>query len=210
MFARWASPEDVFRMLAELTRGQPCDISGISGYDEIERCGGIQWPLPAGAVAAPGERRLFEDARFFHADGKARLIVGEPRGVVEPTDARYPFTLLTGRGSASEWHTLTRTAKSAVLHKLGIAEPYVEISPVDAARLAISPGQHVVIESRRGWMTARAFVTHAVQPAQVFVPMHYARTNLLTFAAFDPHSRQPAYKACAVAVRALHAGERAH
>jgi assimilatory nitrate reductase catalytic subunit len=210
LFARWSSPEAVFRILAELTRGQPCDISGISGYDEIERCGGIQWPLPAGAVAAPGERRLFEDARFFHADGKARLIVGEPRGVVEPTDARYPFTLLTGRGSASEWHTLTRTAKSAVLHKLGIAEPYVEISPVDAARLAISPGQHVVIESRRGWMTARAFVTHAVQPAQLFVPMHYARTNLLTFAAFDPHSRQPAYKACAVAVRALHAGERAH
>jgi hypothetical protein len=31
--------------------------------------------------------------------------------------------------------------------------------------------------------------------------MHYARTNQLTFAAFDPHSRQPAYKACAVSVR---------
>src|SRR6185369_5085877 len=47
LFARWSSPEAVFRILAELTRGQPCDISGISGYDEIERCGGIQWPLPS-------------------------------------------------------------------------------------------------------------------------------------------------------------------
>jgi len=56
-------------------------------------------------------------------------------------------------------------------------------------------------------MIARAFVTHAVQPSQVFVPMHYARTNQLTFPDFDPHSRQPSYKACAVAVRPLQDGE---
>jgi assimilatory nitrate reductase catalytic subunit len=30
--------------------------------------------------------------------------------------------------------------------------------------------------------------------------MHLASANLLTFASFDPHSRQPAYKACAVQV----------
>ena len=57
-------------------------------------------------------------------------------------------------------------------------------------------------------MTARAFVTHTVQAKHVFVPMHYARTNQLTFPAFDPDSRQPAYKACAVAVRAIREGER--
>jgi assimilatory nitrate reductase catalytic subunit len=208
LFERWSSPEAVFRILAELTRGQPCDISGIAGYDELERCGGIQWPLPAGTSATPGaERRLFEDGRFYHPDGKARLIVGAPRRVAEPTDARFPFTLLTGRGSASEWHTLTRTAKSSVLDKLGVIEPYIEISPVDAAPLGIAPGQRVVVASRRGRMIARAFVTHTVQPTQVFVPMHYARTNQLTFADFDPYSRQPSYKACAVAVRPLYDGE---
>jgi assimilatory nitrate reductase catalytic subunit len=57
-------------------------------------------------------------------------------------------------------------------------------------------------------MTARAFVTHTVQPKQVFVPMHYVRTNQLTFPAFDPESRQPAYKHCAVAVRAARDGDR--
>jgi assimilatory nitrate reductase catalytic subunit len=50
-------------------------------------------------------------------------------------------------------------------------------------------------------MTARAFVTHTVRPGQVFVPMHFAETNQLTLAAFDPQSRQPAYKACAVSLR---------
>jgi anaerobic selenocysteine-containing dehydrogenase len=204
LFERWTSPEAVFKILAELTRGQPCDISGITGYDDLERCGGIQWPLPTGTTAiADHERRLFEDGRFYHPDGRARLIVGEPRRVAEPVDARFPFTLLTGRGSASEWHTLTRTGKSSVLDKLGTLEPYVEISPVDATPRGITPGQRLVVESRRGQMIARAFVTYAVQPTQVFVPMHYARTNQLTFAAFDPYSRQPAYKACAVNVRPL-------
>jgi assimilatory nitrate reductase catalytic subunit len=30
--------------------------------------------------------------------------------------------------------------------------------------------------------------------------MHYEVMNRLTFAAFDPYSRQPAYKACAVRI----------
>jgi assimilatory nitrate reductase catalytic subunit len=127
--------------------------------------------------------------------------------VPEATDAAYPFTLLTGRGSASQWHTLTRTGKSAVLGKLAAAAPYVEVSPIDAATLGIAQGQRVVVESRRGQMIARAFVTHAVQPGQVFVPMHYAGTNQLTFPAFDPHSRQPAYKSCAVTMRPARDGD---
>jgi anaerobic selenocysteine-containing dehydrogenase len=209
LFERWSSPEAVFRILAELTRGQPCDISGITGYADLARCGGIQWPLPAGATGVRhDERRLFADGRFYHPDGKARLIVEDPRRVPEAPDARFPFTLLTGRGSASQWHTLSRTGKSPVLTRLGALEPYVEISPIDAVPLGIASGQHVVVESQRGRMTARAFVTHAVRPAQAFVPMRHARTNQLTLAAFDPHSRQPADRACAVNVRPLDDGER--
>ena len=30
--------------------------------------------------------------------------------------------------------------------------------------------------------------------------MHYAVTNRLTDAVFDPYSKQPSYKACAVAI----------
>jgi assimilatory nitrate reductase catalytic subunit len=77
------------------------------------------------------------------------------------------------------------------------------MSPVDAARLGVKPNSVVEVRSRRGHMTARAFVTHTVQPKQVFIPMHFARTNQLTFAAFDKKSRQPAYKACAVKVTLL-------
>jgi assimilatory nitrate reductase catalytic subunit len=209
MFRRWSSPEAVFDLLAECTRGQPCDITGIRGYDDVETLRGVQWPLPAGQSIDPGaERRLFEDGRFFHADGKARLIVAEPTPLPEAPDEQYPFTLLTGRGSSGQWHTLTRTGKSPVLGKLSPRDAYVEINPADAATLGIAPGANAVVESRRGKIVARAFVTHGVQPKQVFVPMHYARTNQLTKAAFDPYSRQPAYKACAVRVRPLGEGEK--
>jgi assimilatory nitrate reductase catalytic subunit len=56
-------------------------------------------------------------------------------------------------------------------------------------------------------MRARAFVTTTVAPGQVFVAMHFAETNRLTHPSFDPHSRQPSYKASAVEVRRPRQGE---
>ena len=76
----------------------------------------------------------------------------------------------------------------------------MEISPKDAAELDIRANEWVVVRSQRGMVPARAFVSHVVQPGQVFMPMYFAKTNQLTFAAFDPYSRQPSYKACAVRV----------
>jgi assimilatory nitrate reductase catalytic subunit len=201
MFARWETPEAAFQLLKECTRGQPCDITGIRDYAMIEELRGVQWPLPEGTTIEPGaERRLFEDGRFFTSDGRARLIVEEPRPVPEETTPEYPFTLMTGRGSSSQWHTETRTAKSKVLRKLAPSTPYVEINPEDAARLGIRPTDRVRVRSLRGAFELRAFVTPTIRVGQLFVPMHFAATNRVTFPAFDPHSRQPAYKGCAVAV----------
>jgi assimilatory nitrate reductase catalytic subunit len=122
--------------------------------------------------------------------------------MAELPDDAYPFILLTGRGTSAQWHTNTRTAKSDVLRKLYSARCYVEIHPDDAARLGIEPNTTVRIASRRAEITATAFITPTVQPGQVFVPMHYGELNQLTFPSFDPHSRQPSYKACAVRVEA--------
>jgi assimilatory nitrate reductase catalytic subunit len=199
LFRSWSTPEATFRLLAELSRGRPCDFTGITGYADLD-AGGIQWPHPAGAPAPASERRLFGDGRFFHADGRARFIVDDPVPVPEPTDDRYPLVLLTGRGSSAEWHTGTRTSKSPLLRSLAPTDLHLEISPADAAALDVAPDDWVIVRSRRGSARVRAFVTPNVQPGQVFLPMHHATTNLLTHARFDPHSRQPAYKHCAVAV----------
>ena len=54
--------------------------------------------------------------------------------------------------------------------------------------------------SERGRIQVRALVTAAVGTGQVFLSMHHDVTNLVTMPAFDPHSRQPAYKHAAVDV----------
>jgi assimilatory nitrate reductase catalytic subunit len=204
MFRGWKSPAVVFELLKQLTAGQPCDITGIAGFEMLARCGGVQWPFPAGSDSACESRRLFENGRFYHPDGRARFIADAPRPLPEKPNDKFPFLLLTGRGSAAQWHSQTRTAKSAILRKLYPSEPYVEINPQDARELSLGPGELVHIASQRGELQARAHLSPTVQRGQVFLPMHDAATNRLTDAAFDPHSHQPAYKACAVALsRAL-------
>jgi assimilatory nitrate reductase catalytic subunit len=202
MFSEWTSPEAVWQIIRRLSRGRPCDMSGIVDYQMIDDARGIQWPFPESSTVIVGEeRRLFEDGRFFHADGRARFVFEEPRPVSEPPTADFPFVLLTGRGSSSEWHTGTRTAKSAVLRSLCARDPYVEMSPDDAETRALSADDWAVVTSARGSMRARAVITPTVQRGQVFVPMHFAETNRLTNPSFDPYSRQPSYKSGAVDVR---------
>ena len=207
MFAEWTDPESVFRIMQRLSEDQPCDITGIKGYAQLDACGGIQWPWTAnnaaGGFQPEQQRRLFDDGRFFHADGKAKLIVDSITPMAETTDDEYPVMLLSGRGTVSQWHTQTRTHKSPVLRKLYPNRAYVEINPDDAAKWRIRNGDQVTIASRRGEVTAFALVTPTIRSGQAFMPMHYEITNELTLAHFDPHSRQPSYKNCAVRIASL-------
>jgi assimilatory nitrate reductase catalytic subunit len=208
MFDEWTSPEAVFQILKRLSAGRPCDITGIEDYVALDRAGGIQWPLRAGEALRDHERRLFADGQFFTPDQRARFLFDAPRSLPEPTTRAYPLLLLTGRGSSSQWHTQTRTKRSDVLARLAPKEVYVELSPTDAKQLAIAPDEMVSVASQRASIRARAFVTHSVKPGEVFIPMHYEMVNRLTLSSFDPYSRQPAYKACAVRVSKLDASDR--
>ena len=223
LFREWCSPETTFQILKKLSAGQPCDFTGIRDYAHIAESGGIQWPYADSPVAASAtkptlsdaqlsaltsqlpaqQRRLFADGKFFTPDARARFLFDAPRPMPEPPDGDYPFILLTGRGSSAQWHTGSRTDKSAVLRKLAPTVLTAEINPEDATRLGISPGDRVTVRSRRGTAAAIALVTPTVQPGQIFLPMHFGTVNKLTFPSFDPHSRQPSYKACAVAVARL-------
>jgi assimilatory nitrate reductase catalytic subunit len=223
-FAKWSSPEATFELLKQLSQGQPCDVTGIEGYEMIDRQGGVQWPCPApsgldplvaatqgaalgcrispfhGSMHVGRERRLFEDGVFYHVDGRARFLFDAPRAMPESPSDEFPLVLLTGRGTSAQWHTNTRTEKSAILRKLYPAKCYIELHPDDAATLSIKEQQRVCVSSRRATIECTAVLTSTVQRGQCFMPMHYEEVNKLTFAAFDPHSRQPSYKACAVKV----------
>lgn len=200
LFSRWTDSESAFMLLRDLTKDRPCDITGVEGYEMIDCLGGIQWPYPAENPPAELERRLFEDGNYYTPSGKAKLLFSPPAELPEPPDAAYPFTLLTGRGTSSQWHTQSRTGKSDILKKLYPQDAYIEIHPADAARLSLKEHDTVIVRSRRGEMQAAVYLAPTVQPGQLFLPMHYPEVNRLTHPSFDPHSRQPNYKACAVAL----------
>ncbi|MCC7338959.1 MAG: nitrate reductase [Pirellulaceae bacterium] len=205
MFRQWNSPQAVFDILKLVTEGQPCDITGIRDYAMIEARGGIQWPFTqleaSHASGCSQQRRLFENGRFYTQDGRALFHFEAIRPQPEPPTERFPFTLLTGRGSAAEWHTQTRTGKSAILRKLSPQSIYVEMNPQDAKQRGIRPAAEVVVESQRGKIRAKVFLTPTIQPGHVFIPMHFDTTNQLTLSHFDPYSHQPSYKNCSVDVR---------
>jgi len=208
LFRRWSTPAAAFQIIKELSADRPCDITGIRDHDHLESAGGIQWPYPADSSSQlpalsselGSQRRLFADGQFFTPDKRAKFFFDEPRAMPEPPNAEYPFLLNTGRGSSAQWHTGSRTNKSDVLRKLAPTALYVEINPADATRLGIANDEQVTVSSRRGEASAAAVVTTTVQPGQLFMPMHFDAVNRLTFPSFDPHSRQPSYKACAVRI----------
>lgn len=188
--------------MQRLSAGQPCDITGIKGYQDLDEQGGIQWPYPRDLkIETPTqERRLFSDGQFFTPNGKANFVFSAPQPLPEPTSKNFPFVLLTGRGTSAQWHTQSRTNKSPVLRKLYPAELLLDLHPEDAQKLHITDRAQIEITSARAKITAQAHLTTTVQRGQVFLPMHEGNVNLLTHPSFDPYSRQPNYKHCAVNV----------
>lgn len=204
LFERWTDPEATFAILQELSAGRPCDLTGVDGYEHVAT-GAVQWPCPAGGEPTA---RLFADGRFLTPDARARFVFEEPVAPRERPSRRYPLALLTGRGSAAQWHTGTRTDKSATLRALAPEGLWVQLHPRDAATRSLAEGDDVLVESARGSVRARAQLSASVGVGQVFLPMHHPEVNRLTFPDFDPHSRQPAYKLSAVEVRAAAPHER--
>lgn len=212
MFKAWDSPEAVFQILKKTSEGQPCDITGIKDYKMLDDEGGVQWPflkedsdlleMEKSQKKSNSflERRLFEDGQYYHADKKAKFIFENSHPVLESVSEEFPFVLLTGRGTSSQWHTQTRTSKSKMLRNMYPQDIYVEINVDDARRLDIQTSQWIIVQTQRGKVKAMASVVPTVLPGQLFISMHYPETNQLTFPAFDKYSRQPSYKNCAAKI----------
>ncbi len=183
------SPEEIFQEMTSLTP----HYGGIT-YDRIAQ-EGIQWPCPD--PDHPGTRYLHQ-GKFPRGRGKLHAIDYIPPA--ELPDEEYPFLLTTGR-KLTQYHTGTLSRRSSGLSGID-PEEMVEINPVDAAKLGLEEGDRMVISSRRGQVTARAFPTERVPERMIFMTFHFSESaaNILTNPALDPVAKIPEFKVCGVKI----------
>lgn len=190
-------PALVFDELARASAGGRADYSGLSHarLDASEE--GFFWPCPPGSAGTP---RMFTE-RFAHPDGLARMVATSAGAPADDLVADRPLYLVTGRVLA-HYQSGAQTRRVAALNRTS-AEPFVELHPQLARRLAIDDGDDVAVTSPRGTAVARARITTAIRPDTVFMPFHWpgaGMANAVTNDATDPVSGMPEFKVCAVSV----------
>ncbi|MEO8736210.1 MAG: molybdopterin-dependent oxidoreductase [Edaphobacter sp.] len=190
LYPGWSTTHDAFKEWQRVSEGRMCDYSGFT-WQQIEDRGGIQW----------GGERLYADGIFPTATGKAVLYSVPCLPFVEQPNAEYNLIFNTGR-TVEHWHTRTKTAQVEMLDSM-VPNAWLEMNPIDAAQLELRPHDRINVVSRRSTVrNLELRITGIVAPGQVFMPFHFSETNsnLVTLGAFDPISREPNFKQCAVRV----------
>ena len=191
-FAGWnyPTPSDIMTEINALTPS----YAGIT-FERLERGDRLQWPVPT--LEHPGTP-ILHTKQFARGLGKFMPIDHLPPA--ERPDDTYPFVLSTGR-VLYHWHGGEMTRRAESLMTL-YSQALIEISPWDAEKLGLAAGQFVRVESRRGVIEAKAWVTDRVPPGMVYANFHFpeASANELTQAVLDPVSKIPEYKVTAVNV----------
>lgn len=205
-----AGAEAIWNEHRESTRGRDLDITGLS-WSMLDAQGPQQWPLPEGATT--GRVRLYEDGIYPTPDGRARFIATPYKPLAEQREARFPFSLNTGR-LRDQWHGMSRTGTLGRLFG-HVAEPALQMSPQDMVRRQLKDGDLVQVTSRRGAIIVPAQGSPEVGLSQAFIAMHWgeeylsgrsttgerlAGVNALTNPAFCPDSLQPELKHSAVRI----------
>jgi predicted molibdopterin-dependent oxidoreductase YjgC len=184
------SPKEIFDEMSDLT---PI-IKGIN-YDRLET-GGVQWPCPS--YDHPGTSYLYAET---FPRGQYAKFVGYDQGPIaaETPSKRFPLMLNTGR-VLYHWHggTITRRVDNLMARS---PELEISINPEDADNYGVVDGQKIKVSSRRGELVGQALLTEKMRRGEVFIPfvkLSESAANFLTNSAYDPDSKIPEYKVCAV------------
>lgn len=189
---------DELRSLSPMHRGM--------SYSRLEELGGIQWPC------------LHEDhpgSQFLHgrlwdepvSGPLAPFSVTEWAPPIDELDDEFPIRLTTGRRLDSYNTGVQSGLYSSPLRR----GETLDLSPEDAARLDVEPGEIVQVSSRRGSVEAPVRLDPGLRPGLAFMTFHFPDeidVNLLTIDATDPKSGTAEFKATAVRVEKLNGGDR--
>ena len=173
-------------------------------YRRLDELGGLQWPC--WDEDHPG-------TQFLHGwlwdDPMTRepvpFIGTEWVPPVDEVTDEFPIRLTTGRALDS-YNTGVQSDKYASPLRGG---GVVELSPDDAASLAIADGDIVRVTSRRGSIAVPALISSKLRAGLAFMTLHFpdqADVNVLTIDAWDPKSGTAEFKATAVRIEHIDDG----
>ena len=187
----YENTKDVFN---EIRLATP-SMAGIT-WERLESVDSLTYPLMN--VNDPGEPIIFKDGIFPTKDGRGSFVAAEYTKPAELPTNDFPFIFMTGR-QLEHWHTGTMTRHSRVLDAIEPG-PCILINPEDLKSFSLKSGDVLVVESRRGKISATTRVDEGMQKGVVMMPFSFneAAANLITNEALDPFGKIPEFKYCAV------------
>ena len=189
---------DSSEILAEVAALTP-SYAGIS-HQRLNSGETLCWPCPD--TTHPGTPML-HIGKFTR--GKGNFVPAIHLDPSELPDKEYPMMLTTGR-VIYHWHSGEQTRRVKELLEI-YGQSLIEVSPEDAQRLGLNDEVNKVkVTSRRGTITAQAWVTDRVPEGLIYGTFHFPENNInyLTKAALDPIAKIPEYKVTAVKIEAVH------
>lgn len=181
-------------MWDEIRRMWPAG-AGIT-YPRLDNPDGLQWPCPQ--PDHPGTVRLHTDTFPGIGSRTSLRCIRFHASAEHPTEA-YPLVFITGRELYS-FNAGTMTGKSTTAELTDGC--VLDISPADAADLAVTDGARVRIRSRYGQLVMPCRIIGTVAPGVVFSTFSdpAVLVNTVTGPGRDPHTHTPEYKLTAVRV----------
>jgi predicted molibdopterin-dependent oxidoreductase YjgC len=181
-------------------------MHGGMSYARLEETGGLQWPCPT--EDHPGS--LFLHGRLWEEPVQGPVAPFSITAWAPPIDElseEFPIRLTTGRRLDSY-----NTGVQSNLYNSPMRRgETLDLCPEDAASLGVEPGEVVQISSRRGSIEAPVRLDEGLRPGLAFMTMHFGDdvdVNVLTIDATDAKSGTAEFKATAIRVEKLGAGER--
>jgi formate dehydrogenase major subunit len=174
--------------------------AGMS-YARLEASRGLRWPCYD--EQHPGEP--FLHSRLWERPVRGPRAPFTPVEYQPPVDAlspEFPLRLTTGRRLA-EYNTGVQSGAYASPTRRGET---LDLSPEDARKYGLEPGEPVRVVSRRGAVVAPVYVDPTLRPGLAFMTFHFpdqVATNQLTIDAQDPKAGTAEFKATAIRLERL-------
>lgn len=197
----------LFEEYASFGRGKGHDLADFDSYHKNR---GMRWPVVNGKETLWRYREGYdpyvkkgEGVEFYgKPDGKANIFALPYEPPAEEPDNEYDLWLVTGR-VLEHWHSGSMTRRVPELYR-AFPNAVLYMNPDDADKRDLRRGSRIIMQSRRGEVTAQIETRGRNQPPQgvVFFPWFDSKRliNKLTLDATCPISKQTDFKKCAIKV----------